>query len=194
MVISMQGEIKFEKNVSAGELVAEANTIWKKVKAAKGMDRDALYNKIREEHGHFLGTYIIVINYMINHDMYHPTAMTRYVSFIKNNINSWNSGNIDDYAKIQAKYAYIVNKVLNKNATERELLAIMDQVAYAIRQEYQEMKNREVEARRIVEAKEKQREQLNKDDVVNELLKLAAAAPADVRADATTTPADVPTD
>lgn len=169
----MNGEIKFDKSVTPDELVAEADVIWGKIKKNKQMSAEELYELISTEHYNFLSTYIVVISFMINYKMYDSRAMRRYVSYIQNNLHSWNSGNIEDYAKIQAQYAYIINKVLDKNATESSLRAAALQVSNTFRREYYETKERERKAREIVEQKEKNRAEIRKNEVLDSLLKMA---------------------
>ncbi len=107
--------IRNEKNITAEDIVKEANVIWEKCKkrfateCPNPADQDAasrMMDELRAEHKDFCMSYPIVYRYMVQMRVYKPTALAKYLKRIA--ANPWHSE--DEYLASQVDYIIILYK------------------------------------------------------------------------------------
>lgn len=171
-----------EKNVTPEFILAEAKTIWSKVKheiTARGLqpgDIDGarkLAADMQREHKDFCQSYPIVLRYMTEMRVFHPAAMRRYLRKLA--VNPWTS--VESYLDSQADYAALLYQATNKRWKPSEVQNVRKTIRALLQREHEQFQayHREFEAE--VEYKESKNTQEAKEQLMEVLKKLGGKAP-----------------
>ena len=163
-------KIHYSKDVTAEEVVAEANKIWSEVKKTLLQDpamlqdtkrTDELIAHIHREYKDFSKSYPIVIRYMCQMGQYHSKALQRYLIHIKN--HPWTTE--DSYIESQADYVVMLYKVLHKNYKPSTVTDLHDTVLSLLKKERTEFKKTVEDSDKLVTELEEKLRLLDKEEL-----------------------------
>lgn len=150
----MEAQIKYEKQVTKEDVIAEFGTIWAEFRRRFSTggdhtndDLSAFYKDMQTEHKQLSSSYPIVLRYMCELGQYHPTALRRYLSHIEH--HPWKS--VDSYLESQAKYVLILFKQANPKYRENDARACYDTALRRLRAEHKQFEAETEQAKKEVD-------------------------------------------
>lgn len=173
------------KKVTADDILAEANAIWKEAQVIWRRDKvevgdmkrlDQIYNSFWEKHKDLFSTYPTVMRHMLQEKQYHVDAFRKYLRKVAAKPWTNDEQRMDSYAD----YAVILYKTLNSrengghgwNAAAAG--ALHQDYRQRLQREHDEFRTKYEKHRREVEAEEK-RLDIEKRQETMELIKKIAA-------------------
>lgn len=173
----LSAKIEYEKDVTANDIIREADQIFRKYRKMKidirDYDRvDKTYNDFRKEHKEFATTYPIVIRYMIQMGQYNKEAFKLYLFKLTEKMRqvqeagkTWSE---DDFLDSQADYVKILYMKTNRK-WKRKPVDVWRETRSALESETKNYKEYLEKFQKEVEDEEKVIEQRKKQYIMNRI-------------------------
>ncbi len=168
----MNLSVENEHNVTVADILKEAGLIWKKVKLDKTPLDDAngrvkLLGDMQKEHLNFARAYPMVLRFMCEYATYTEAAFKRYLSKIQG--TPWK--NEKDFVASQVDYLVILYKDTHRNWKPNDVTEYRKLVEDMLTTEHEQMKKLAQDWDDKVKEKQKNRDVLEKKNLVDYLTK-----------------------
>lgn len=139
----MKVHVRSEREVTADDIVREANTIWKKVKSQdidiRDVDATENYtNQLRKEHPEFAKAYPIVLRYMCQMREYKGSALKKYLQKIQAKPYT----NEEEYLESQVDYVEILYKATHNKWNRTEIVNLRKNIRNILTTEHKDFKKK----------------------------------------------------
>lgn len=179
---SFRARVHNEKEVTPEFVLNESKQIWAKVrheikvrKLVLGDTEGAakLMEEIRKEHKDFCQAYPIVVRYMVEMQIFHPTAMARYLRKIAH--HPWTS--VEAYLDAQADYVAQLYMATHKRWKSSDVHNVRANIRAILQREHEQFKLYQKESEAEVEYIENRSTKEAREDLIKVLEKLGGKAP-----------------